>query len=71
VCVLEQSGRGGDDFVYGLRSPRLARAALRKLLNQEARAEASRDVSAAEDWTGVAREITQRRGVYIPRVVAG
>ncbi|CNU88617.1 DUF2742 domain-containing protein, partial [Mycobacterium tuberculosis] len=30
-------------------------------------AQASRDVSAAADWPGIAREIVRRRGVYIPR----
>ncbi|VEG42722.1 phiRv1 phage protein [Mycolicibacterium flavescens] len=41
--------------------------ALHLEINQETRAEASRDVSAAEDWPVVAREITQRSMVYIPR----
>lgn len=37
--------------------------------NQRARAEASRDVSAAADWPGIARQI-RRSDVYIPREVA-
>ncbi len=41
--------------------------ALRVETCQEAMAQASRDVSAAADWPGIAREIVRRRGVYIPR----
>nr|WP_321182435.1 DUF2742 domain-containing protein [Mycobacterium kansasii] len=48
--------------------------ALRVETAQEARAEASRDISAAEDWGAVARGIRRhadavRSGAYIPRVV--
>jgi hypothetical protein len=35
--------------------------------NQEARAVASRDVEAAQDWPAIAREIRQRNSVYIRR----
>jgi hypothetical protein len=41
--------------------------ALRLELNQEARCEASHDVSAAADWSVISREMLQRNPVYIPR----
>jgi hypothetical protein len=42
--------------------------ALRVELAQEARAEASRDIAAAADWSAEARSIAQGRGAaYIPR----
>lgn len=44
--------------------------ALRIETCQQARCEASRDVSAAADWRAVAEEIQRRRQVYIPREVA-
>jgi hypothetical protein len=37
---------------------------------QEARCEASHDVSAAEDWPAIANEIRGRREAYIPRTDA-
>jgi hypothetical protein len=38
---------------------------------QEGLAQASRDVSTAENWSAIATEITQRRsGGYIPREIA-
>lgn len=43
--------------------------ALRLELGQEARADASKALSAAVDWTSVASEIQRRRGAYIPRAV--
>jgi hypothetical protein len=46
--------------------------ALRVETSQEQRAQASRDVSAAPDWAGLADEIYRRRSCsgYIPREVA-
>ncbi|WP_373365585.1 DUF2742 domain-containing protein [Mycobacterium kansasii] len=45
--------------------------ALRLELNQRARAEASRAVAGAADWSQIANEIRRRRGsTRIPRVVA-
>lgn len=44
--------------------------ALRVDATQEATAEASRDISAAADWSRIAREAVQRNGIYIPRRVA-
>ena len=45
--------------------------ALRIENNQTAMAEASREISAAADWTAVARNLQRRKsGVYIPRRVA-
>ncbi|HSS25895.1 MAG TPA: DUF2742 domain-containing protein [Mycobacterium sp.] len=44
--------------------------ALRLETCQEQLAEASRDVSAAADWSAIATEIYYRRGAYIPREVA-
>jgi hypothetical protein len=44
--------------------------ALRVETAQEARCEASRAVSAAADWSGIATETFWRRGAYIPREVA-
>ena len=41
--------------------------ALRLELNQEARAEASKAIAEAADWSQVAREVQQRNNVYIPR----
>jgi hypothetical protein len=41
--------------------------ALHVELNQEARGEASRDVSAAADWPAVAREINERNDFYAAR----
>ena len=41
--------------------------ALHLEINQEARAEASRDVSAAADWPVVSREINQRNDFYAKR----
>lgn len=41
--------------------------ALRLEMCQTALAEASRDISAATDWSAVARKIRQHREVYIPR----
>ncbi len=41
--------------------------ALHLEINQEARAEASRDVAAAADWPAVAREIKQRNDFYAAR----
>lgn len=41
--------------------------ALRLDLNQEALAQASRDVSAADDWSQVAREMVQRNSFYAAR----
>jgi hypothetical protein len=38
--------------------------------NQQARAEASHDISAAGDWRSIADETRRRREVYIPREVA-
>jgi len=43
--------------------------ALHLEINQQALAEASRDVSVAADWRSVANEIRRRRHVYIPRQV--
>jgi Protein of unknown function (DUF2742) len=43
------------------------RWALQLELGQQAKADASKAVSAAVDWKAVAREIQQRHGVYIPR----
>ena len=43
--------------------------ALHLELGQEARADASRAVSAGADWKAIAQEIRRRRGVYIPRAV--
>lgn len=43
--------------------------ALRVEIAQEARAGASKDIAAAADWPQVAREIVQRRGSFIRRVV--
>lgn len=44
--------------------------ALRIENNQTAMADASHEISAAADWTGIATEIHRRRGVYIPRRIA-
>jgi hypothetical protein len=44
--------------------------ALRLELSQEARAEASKDVSAAANWPSIARKMQQRATVYIPRVAS-
>ena len=44
--------------------------ALRVETCQEARCEASREVSDAVDWSALATEIRQRREVHIPREVA-
>jgi hypothetical protein len=44
--------------------------ALRIETCQQARAEASHDISTVADWSGIARQIRQRRNVYIPREVA-
>jgi hypothetical protein len=44
--------------------------ALRLELNQEAMAQASQAISAAENWKDVANEIGGRREAYIPREVA-
>jgi hypothetical protein len=44
--------------------------ALRVETCQQQLAEASRDVSAAADWSAIATEIFYRRGTYIPREVA-
>jgi Protein of unknown function (DUF2742) len=44
--------------------------ALRVETCQTALAETSRDISAVADWPGIANEMRQRRGVYIPREVA-
>ena len=44
--------------------------ALRIETCQQAECEASRDLSAAEDWSGIASKMVQRHGVYIPREVA-
>ena len=41
--------------------------ALRLETHQQALADASRDVSAAEDWPSIAREIYGRSTCYIPR----
>ena len=41
--------------------------ALRRDTTQEQAAAASKAIAAATDWGQVAREITQRDGVYIPR----
>ncbi len=38
-------------------------------LRQEARADASKAIAAAADWTSVASDIQRRSGVYIPRAV--
>lgn len=43
---------------------------LRVDMAQEARAEASQDISGGEDWAAVARSIRQRNSVYIPRRIA-
>jgi Protein of unknown function (DUF2742) len=37
---------------------------------QAARAEASRDISAAADWSTISRTMLRRNNVYIPRRVA-
>jgi hypothetical protein len=44
--------------------------ALRLETCQEARAEASHAVSAADDWSGIANEIRRHREAYIPRRAA-
>jgi hypothetical protein len=44
--------------------------ALRVETAQQAQCEASRAVSAAADWSGIATETFWRRGAYIPREVA-
>jgi hypothetical protein len=44
--------------------------ALHLEINQQARADASRDVSMAADWRSIADETRRRREVYIPREVA-
>jgi hypothetical protein len=44
--------------------------ALRLELNQEALAEASRDICAATDWRAIATGMHRRHGVYIPRRAA-
>lgn len=44
--------------------------ALRVETAQDALAEASREISAAADWTELATSIHRRRGVYIPRRIA-
>jgi hypothetical protein len=44
--------------------------ALRMETCQQQLAEASRDVSGAADWSGIASETVRRREVYIPRVLA-
>lgn len=46
--------------------------ALRIENNQTAMADASKEISAAEDWPGIASALHRRRssGVYIPREVA-
>lgn len=44
--------------------------ALRVETCQQARAAASRDVSAAADWPAIANQIRRRREVYMPRAVA-
>lgn len=44
--------------------------ALRIDTAQAAMAEASREISTAADWSGVARKAVQRNGIYIPRRVA-
>jgi hypothetical protein len=41
--------------------------ALRVDTGQAALAEASRDVSAAADWSAISRNMLQRNGTYIPR----
>jgi hypothetical protein len=47
------------------------RYALRIETEQQARAEASRDVAASTDWPALARSVVQGRGsAYIPRVKA-
>lgn len=44
--------------------------ALRLETAQTALAQASQDISAAEDWSAIARTIRHKSGIYIPRRVA-
>jgi hypothetical protein len=44
--------------------------ALRLECHQFARREASRDIAAGTNWSGIAQSVRARAGVYIPREVA-